>query len=375
MELSFLVDDRDSDSELVVVSGLIDESLNQCTRVLLTCASPRSDIDPDQLIGKRASVRLTESGAEKHANRFDGFIDCFRHVAAPPGSLPAYSYEIVMRSHLWQTGYAFGSWVYRGKSVLEIAEEVLGRHNMFKNMDFYYKLIKESAYPAEAQIIQFNTSDLDFLSHQLAANGINYFMAAPSSPDEPEYLALCDHFTFFQNCYDDPVAFHPQGDFFTDRSFVSSFKLNKRVMPAKVTLQGYESGNPHKAASASREIDQEGTTELRFFMGLPDRNQSDRVAKIRQEEIVSRRQEGQGKSNLFRFRSGAKFSLDPDPLQKPGQKYVLTKVRHSFYRGVGYALADSGASPVYDNTFSFVLDETPIRPQFITHWMTNTPNH
>jgi uncharacterized protein involved in type VI secretion and phage assembly len=224
-------------------------------------------------------------------------------------------------------------------------------------------------------VVQYNSTDLGFITHKLASVGINYYFTLEQSGDAEEKLVMCDHHSFFQDCYDQAVDYHPAGDFLTDRRFVNSFRLTKRYMPGKVTLQGYQNSDPHKEVNSSRSISQGQSPEVRYFKGLKDSDQAKQVAKIREEEIASRLQDGQGTGNLFGFRAGTKFSLNPDPRDQKGAKYLITKVRHSFSRSVGYALSGEDASLSYDNTFYFVEDETPIRPQFITHRLPQTPGH
>ena len=373
LELNFLIEGREPDPELVVVSGTVEEALNACTRIILKCASPKDNIDPDQLVGKKTLVKLADQRDKSQTNRFEGIVDRFHRTASPLGSQAVFRYELVIRSSLWQLGYALSSRVFRDKSVPQLVEDMLNGHNLFRDQDYAFKLINESQYPRLEHAVQINATDLSFMTDQLAQVGINYYLAPQQPGDNPEFLILCDHHSFFQNCYDDPVTYHPDGGFFTDRRYVTSFRLTKRVMPGKVSLQGYDSSNAHKLMEDSKNINGGKNPEVTFFEGIqnPDRHPK-QLAKIREEEILSRLQDGQGESNLFRFRAGTKFTLNKDPLGKDGAKYLLTKVRHSFSRGQAYALSGDNAAPVYSNSFHFVEDETPVRPQFITHWLPQT---
>ena len=98
-----------------------------------------------------------------------GVVSGFKRLSA---SVDEARYEITLQPRLALLDRGRQFRIYQQQSVPEIVESILRSRHGFRGQDFFFRLVRE--YPRREQVMQYNESDLMFISRLLADVGIWY---------------------------------------------------------------------------------------------------------------------------------------------------------------------------------------------------------
>ncbi len=168
------------DAELDILAFEGDEYLSQPFKYLIEFTSSQHDISAEQLLGKDASFSLhpppqkqlftfPNSPEVKALRMLFGVVSGFQRLS---GSNDEARYEVTLEPRLALLGRGKQTRLYQHQSVPEIVDSILRSRHDFEGQDFYFNLLRE--YPKRAQVMQYDESDLAFISRLLAEVGIWY---------------------------------------------------------------------------------------------------------------------------------------------------------------------------------------------------------
>ncbi len=168
----------DAGLDILAFSG--DEFLSQPFKYLIEFTSSEHDLAAEQLLGKDASFSLhaapqpllfkfPDEPEAKALRTLFGVISGFQRLS---GSNDEARYEVTLEPRLALLARGKQTRLYQHQSVPEIVEGILRSRHDFEGQDFYFNLLRE--YPKRAQVMQYEESDLAFISRLLAEVGIWY---------------------------------------------------------------------------------------------------------------------------------------------------------------------------------------------------------
>ncbi len=176
-----------------------------------------------------------------------GVVSAFKRLSA---SVDEARYEITLQPRLALLDRGRQSRIYQQQSVPEIVESILRSRHGFRGQDFFFRLVRE--YPRREQVMQYNESDLMFISRLLADVGIWYRFTS----DERlriDVVEFCDDQRGYQ--FDVRLPQHPPaGLSSSDEDGVWDLQTRHQVVERQVNVRAYHHRDAH--AYLDGEVDQ-----------------------------------------------------------------------------------------------------------------------
>jgi type VI secretion system secreted protein VgrG len=168
------------DATLDVLTFTGTERLSEPFSYKIEFTSPNQDIAPEQILNRNASFRLY-APPKPYEKPFPGFpepeikplrtlhgvITGFQRLSA---SRDEARYAVTLEPRLARLGRGKQTRIYQYQSVPQIVEKVLRSRHEFLGQDFYFNVVRE--YPTRLQVMQYDESDLAFITRLLAEVGI-----------------------------------------------------------------------------------------------------------------------------------------------------------------------------------------------------------
>ena len=171
-----------------------EEAISEPYRFEIDLLSEQGDIDPDAVLGRPATLSV-QRGDEGTPRRIQGILAAFEQ--GPEGLYGHYRYRAVLVPRLWLLSLSRQNQIYQNKSVDEIVEEELkgaqgkGPAELaaigLTAQDFEFRL--SGSYATREYVVQYNETDLAFISRLLEHEGIFYFF---EHDDKREKVVFCD---------------------------------------------------------------------------------------------------------------------------------------------------------------------------------------
>ncbi len=278
--------------------------------------------------------------------------------------------EVELVPRLWRLSLRRNHRIFTDATIPQVVQEVLGEYDL-KGDYLSVSSSRESAYPQRDYIVQYDESDLDFVSRLLESHGIAYCF---KQLDEFEQLYLSDSGQVAEQVtdgfpdvpYRDAAGLVPQVDNVVStspdaREAVYEFGFAQYTVTSKVTLRDFDY-NPVQTLPASPD---EGMTQPYEHYGYPGGFRSsehgDMLTNRRREQYAGAQRILRGKSGHGFFAAGRQFSLSGHSRPGFNTQYTLISVLH---RGADPALAET-AEP-YSNEFECVPADVVYRPPLRT---------
>jgi type VI secretion system secreted protein VgrG len=171
------------DATLDILAFTGTEQLSEPYKYIVEFTCPEQDIAVDRILGKRADFTLHRMPVtlakrsysslndlpEAPLRTLHGMITDFKRLSS---SRDEARYEVTVQPRLALLGKGKQFRIYQQQSVPQIVESVLRSRHDFEGQDFLFSLVRD--YPQREQVMQYNESDLAFISRLLAEVGIWY---------------------------------------------------------------------------------------------------------------------------------------------------------------------------------------------------------
>ncbi len=357
------------------------EAISRPYRFELSLLSADVSIDSAQMLRSPARIRLKRERGPKFlfADEIHGVLTKFEYQGTygpegAKGSGSVYRAEFVTR--IARLSLANRPRIFLGKSVAQIVDEVLAELKLVKRKEGdegeegewdYAFQFDAASYPAREYVVQYQESDLNFLSRLLEHEGIFYYFR---QGETRERMIFADKAEEFPMLSDDGVPYNPvkAGDAPDASSYswlgdeaVRNIAFKHNVLPKEVVLQEYDYRQPDVALRASAPVHSEGTGTVYFYgenYRTPAEGQA--LAKVRAEEIRCRERVYTGTSDCKSFRAGYAFAMSGHRRAELNRSYVLTEIRHFAQQTVTVLGAASDSK--YRNEFVAIPADAPYRP-------------
>lgn len=322
----------------------------------------RSDkaISPEDVIGERAKLTLNTEAGELAVH---GVVVEF--AAEDPLGDQGHLYAAVIAPRLRMLELSRQNQVYGSTSKVSVKDIIqkelegsLAANHGHITID--HELNLAASYREREFIVQYNETDLAFLSRWCEGNGIFYFF---KQGDDGETAVFGDSNVAFIEAKSLPYR-HGHDAITTSQAAVTSFGFVARSVTKSVVLREYNPEKPALLLRARAEVEGGKTgTVIEYGQHFLEPDEGDQLAKVRAEEIACRAKIFRGVSNAPQLRPGMFFSLSGHP--SLDDRYLVISVEHevSTPAPVGYGTGEAVAGAPYGNRFEAIPLSVPFRPE------------
>jgi type VI secretion system secreted protein VgrG len=312
-------------------------------------------IKPLDIVGDNVSICIEP---ENQAQRFfNGFVKSFQYMGLEKRGLYAYRAEVV--PWFWFLSKRTDCRVFQNQTVQEIVEFIF---NELGFPDYVFALVEQ--HPKLEYCVQYNESDLDFISRLLELEGIYYFFE--HQPDK-NILHLSDDSSHYSELSPSQIE-HSSG--VRDANYIRLWQhLYQYCSGAYAQTDfNFEKFNQSLLTETSTTIKLKNNTSFpRFeFPGSYRESEQGRaLTKLRMQQEEMNYERATAASNVHTLEVGKKFTLKSDENEADHNKsYVITEIRHSAYNP-SYLESESDES-TYSNQFVCLPSTITYRPVFAT---------
>ena len=376
----------------------------------LTALSVDAHLDLAQMIGQPLLLEW-QTDADRHTLRpLHGHITAAQLLAVNGGFA---RYGFVVEPALAWLAQRHDSWVFQGKNILDIVQEVIAETAGPGAMRVREALDKRDVYQQQSQLTQPHQSDLDFVHALLLSNGLTYLFEHTADPGGATLgshtLVITDQQGIGVQLGE--LRFH-RGDATEARDAIQHWQPQHRIAPLAYSAQSWDYATlDTRPVMASHDPQLAQDNELAAITALLtveddpgqyswfDRADGERYATLAQQAFDAQMQTGFGAGTVRSLTPGAHFTLSQrtgswgsferpsaDPAAADANRVRVLAVTHSarnnfdaeFSRIVQQALgggvqhAEGGApaaesgnasdAPLYANVFTVVPASVTWRP-------------
>lgn len=335
--------------QVVDFSG--DERISQPYRFEITLSSSQSDISVQNLTGSNATLYIRR---DECLIPFSGIIFEFAfHSLSTDYTL----YKAVLVPRLQLLGMGQQSRVFLDRSVVDVVEDV------FREMEMEgYYTIDCDPRPTREYIVQYEESNLNFISRLLEDEGIWYlFQEDPVRAEYPEetgneHILITDKPNRFPEIHSPTqIRFRARSGLvekFEDehQEHIFHLSLSSRATPGTVSLRNYNYRTPEVDLAESRPVPG-GTVgdDYRFGGAYKNVDEIQTGLEIAASRVSTDAVRLAGQSDCTGFRAGRKYELADPPRSDMQGMFLLTEIQYKGY--ISDSSMPSEERPGYENQF------------------------
>lgn len=343
----FICGDLDEKTfEVAEFSGI--ESISTPYRFDVTLLSVKADVLPEEVIGKPATIYIFRDG---EYFPYSGIISEFQFIDRNV-DYSTYSARLVPK--LWMCGINQQTKIFQNMDVVSIIKAVLDDANITG-----YEVATKS-YPKQEYIVQYQESDLNFISRLMENAGIWYFFKEPpllaeevGSGASVEKLVITDKPASFGDIEGESTIVYRSTSGLNareerqDKEAVNQVHVERHVIPKDVLIKNYNYRKPEVEISGKQAIKDgfEGTV-YQYGSDSKEPSEAQDAAVVLSNRILSHQTNVSGASNCRGLRAGFRFELTDHFRDELNTTFVLTQVNHT-----GGHLAGSSGVVTYVNNF------------------------
>ncbi len=336
--------------------------ISRCYRFDILLVSDQADIDLDQVIQQPASFVIHRQGQADMV--INGVLASFQQQQAA-GERVFYRATLVPR--LWWLTLTHHNQVFLDQTVKQIVEAVL-KEGGLTSRDYEFRL--QGDYQPIRYVCQYNETHFNFLSRRLEREGIYYFFEQTPGGEK---IIFTDTAVAHQpsNLAAQLPFVQPSGLADSQQPEVAlSLICRHNRLPRMVRLRDYNYRKPSLEVEATALVDEGGRGEV-YLYGEHFRSPEDgrRLATIRAQEFLCRKQEFSGESTAAFLSPGYTFELSGHYRSSFNQKYLAVEVNHegsqtgSLTSSIVQALGDLERKNFYRNQFVAIDAGVQFRPR------------
>ncbi|TRL41333.1 type VI secretion system tip protein TssI/VgrG [Rhizobium straminoryzae] len=341
----------------------IEEGVNRLFEIQLSARSKKPQVKPEELIGKLVDVSLEISqgdGEEGSAVRrpFNGLVTSLNE--GPPITRGLRAYSMVLRPQMWLLSRRSDCRIWMDKTALDVLETLFSEHGI-PAPDTSGVI---SSPPAQHYSVQFNETDLDYLTRRLEEDGLFYWF---SHEDGRHRLHVADSAAGWlgpsPSADGEGKVRLAQGS--SDRNHISEWQRHFSYVPGKRAGSDWNFETPSMVPLAETpSLVQMPDAIKRELYEYPARISSvaeaERAEKLRVQATEADHERVHGASTSRLLEPGRRFT--PYEVAHPDhhyEEYVVVAIRHEV---VDRSYETSTDTPEYRNTFEALPSRIPLTP-------------
>ncbi len=343
-------------SQLLVHQFSGRESLSQPFEFLIDLVSKDANLDLDAPIGEAACLTLRGRlfDGSRYSRYVHGVIERFVLVGA--GSRQS-RYQAKLVPTLKQLFFTRNSRIFQKSSGPSVTQQVLKQARVPSD---WVSTMLHGTYGDRDYCVQYQESDLDFVSRLWEEDGIFYFFEHQRDQDK---LVLGDGGHAFPKL---PVYAEAQ---LRDKPHLHEeclfeFQAESVLRPGATVLRDFKFKQPTLDLEASAKKGKFADYQMYFFPGeYVDPALGQHYAKLRLEELQCQRNLYVGAGSVRAMLPGHKFSLRGHRRDDCNQEYLIVSVEH--HGAQPQALLEEGHAkqePSYQNRVECIPAKVPFRP-------------
>jgi len=332
------------------------ETLCQISEIRLECLSDKADIDPDSVLGKMCSVRIT---LPDEGERFlSGYFTHFSHTGTHGRHQ---RYEAILHPWPWFMTRTADCRIFQNKTVPEIIKEVFADHSVAEFRDAL-----TGSYASREYCVQYRETDFNFLARLMEEEGIYFFFEYEK---DKNVLVLADgyaahspvpgesSFPFVDNAVSD------------ESDHITGWHFERSVQPGKTRLIDYDFKRPRVKLDA-KSIHQRGNDqsehEIFDYPGeFVEQSDGEHLARTRLDEFQSQYETVRAHTNARAVGCGMLFTLTEHMRSEQNGEYLVTST-YIDVRSEGIEAGVSGGGSKYQCEITALSSKQDFRPPRIT---------
>jgi type VI secretion system secreted protein VgrG len=322
----------------------------------VTLLASDATIAPADVVNRRASLFMFRSG---EYYPYSGIVSAFSFVDR---STDYCVYRLRLAPALWLLGLNQQSRVFQNMTVPDVVQAVLDDAGLSDFCD-----VKVSgSYPAREFVVQYQESDLNFVSRLMEGAGISYcFREQPLVADEmdgtpvTETLVITDTSDTFKDVDGNAEIVYRSASGMTERmddeatESIDRLTMERCVVPKEVFVKNYNYRTPETAPNATAMVtDGHAGTHHEYGGDFRDSDGAQAAAKRAATSLGLAGSSVAGAGNCRGLRAGRRFSITGHTREDLNDTYLLTRVTHAGSHNQGER---SGRQRTYENTFRGLL--------------------
>ena len=339
------------------------EGLSQCYCFDITLLSEDREIDLAGIVQQTATltfIRRDGSPVDYH-----GLVLRFEQLHEVDGTA---FYRARLMPRLFCLSLTEHNQVFLAKTVQEVATECL-KDGGLTDLDFEFRLKK--TYDRIEYTCQYGESHLNFVSRWLEHQGIYYFFE--QSPRGEKVIFTDTRIAHVPRPEGERVHYAPPSGLEESHreEAVRSFACGYNLTPATVMLKDYNYMRPSLEVSGTARVDDRGRGRVYSYgENFRTSTQGNRLARVRAESLLCRREVFDGESSVPYISPGYTFFMEDHYRESFNQGYLTTEVTHigdqTGLLPAGFAPGREKEAPVfYRNSFRAIPATVQFRPERI----------
>jgi type VI secretion system secreted protein VgrG len=352
------------------------EAMSQPFQWELDLLSEKTDVDPDDLLGKKVSIGMTLPNGKKRF--FHGFVSEF----SLGGWTQNYNaYRAVVRPWYWLLTRTADCKIFQERTVPQIFEDVVKQYGFTD-----YELKLAGSYEPWEYCVQYRETDFNFLSRLLEQEGIYYFfvheegkhtMVLADDPGKHTTLSGYETVPYYAPgggsgsgapSSSSSSAASPASRQRRERDHLEAWSWTKAVQPGSFATTDFDFEKPRKSLGGTSTISRKHDKSDYEIFDYPgelsklESSQSDQTAKVRIQELQASYLIAHGHGSAAGLGTGLKFKLDKYPRKDLNIDYLITQCTYT----LTVDTYESGGIPSGEQ-FAVALEaidaKTPFRPE------------
>ncbi len=282
-----------------------------------------------------------------------------RRVEMLPSATPGrVQYDLTLVPRLWHLNLTSGTWVYQDLNTAEIIKDVLQAAELREGDDFEFRLTAK--YPPREYTVQYQESDLAFISRLMEHDGMYYFFAHDGGREK---LIITDSNVAFGALEGhEAISFDPRAGVTDGQQVITAVGRTRQIGSRSVTMKDYNWRTPSTKIAAGYVFDPHGHgLQVEYGAHVKDVASAKRLAKVRAEEFFCQRERFQFTGHVRGLRAGHRFSLTNHFMPDLWIDYVVVSVEHSAAQAAPGD--DAGGSERYTNRFEAIRADVQFRAE------------
>jgi type VI secretion system secreted protein VgrG len=279
-------------------------------------------------------------------------------------------YKAYLVPKLWWLSITQHNQVILDKSVPEFLKDVLVDGGLTQQ-DFEFRL--QGSYDHVEYVCQYGESHLNFISRWLEREGIYYFFEQRESSEKVIFTdSMIAHVDLPQS--EELVYSPPSGlESLHTAEILSSFHCRQSLMPSKIFMKDYNYRKPSLEITGDADVDKKGRGTVYYYNGhIKSSEEGRRLAKIRAESLLCRREEYRGEGSVPFMLPGFTFTLKDHYRKNFNRKYLIIDVVHEgdqtgyLMSGIRAGVDETENRIYYRNYFTAIPGNVQFRPEITT---------
>ncbi len=279
-------------------------------------------------------------------------------------------YKAYIVPKLWWLSITQHNQIILDQSVPEFISDVLIDGGLAQE-DFEFRL--KGSYDPIEYVCQYGESHLNFISRWMEREGIYYFFEQTAESEKVIFAdSMIAHMDLPQGkelTYSPPSGLES----LHVAEVLRTFHCHQNLMPSKIFMKDYNYRKPSLEISGDADVDKNGRGTVYYYHGhINTSEEGKRLAKVRAESLLCRREEYRGEGSVPFMLPGFTFALKDHYRKNFNRKYLIIDVIHEGDQ-TGYLMSgiktggDETENRIYyRNSFTAIPGNVQFRPEITT---------